>query len=67
MANRLMCNFLARRHIRRLFRGGTNPLDLYDDVDLMSRFHFHRADIIDQCDIIVDSIDYPLSKAVSHQ
>ena len=64
MANRLVFNFLVRRHIRRerIFRDRTNPLDLYDDVDLMSRFRFRRADILDLCDIIDDDIDHPLPR-----
>eukprot|EP00745_Piridium_sociabile_P032193 TRINITY_DN54078_c0_g1_i4.p1 TRINITY_DN54078_c0_g1~~TRINITY_DN54078_c0_g1_i4.p1 ORF type:complete len:286 (+),score=33.99 TRINITY_DN54078_c0_g1_i4:34-891(+) len=61
---RVVFRFLVNRHFRRerVFRDRTNPFDIYDDVDLFSRYRFRRADIIDLCDVIADDIDHPLPR-----
>lgn len=64
MANRVVYDLVLRRNLRRdrIFRDRTNPFDVYDDVDLYSRFRFRRADILDLCNVIEDDIDHPFQR-----
>jgi len=61
---RLIFSLVVRRNLRRerIFRDRQNPFDVYDDVDLYSRFRFRREDIIYLCDMIADDIDHPMPR-----
>ena len=46
----------------RVFRDHTNPIDVYDDVELYDRFRFRRNDILGIVDEIRDDIEYPATR-----
>ena len=48
MAWRLVHEHMQRRLVRRerIFRDRTHPLEVYDDVELVERYRFRRADIL---------------------
>ena len=60
MAALILRRHRQKRQIRRnrIFRDRTNPLDVYDDVELFTKFRFRRADILE--------ITHELKKHIQH-
>ena len=44
----------------RVFRYRTNPLEIYDDVELHAKFRFRRIHILLIVDEVWDAIEYPV-------
>ena len=55
---------LARKVFRRerVFRDRINPLERYDDRELIDRYRFRRVDILWLTELIGDDIDHPLPR-----
>ena len=46
----------------RVFRDRTNPLEIYDDIELHARFRFRRIHILSIVDEVWDAIEYPVTR-----
>ena len=59
-----MRRLASRRNLRRerVFRDRTNPLDIYDDEELFSKFRFRRVHILAMVDELGDDIEYPVAR-----
>ena len=42
----------------RVFRDQTNPLDMYDDIELFQRFRFPRREVLEMIDDSEDDVTY---------
>ena len=63
-----MAGFVVARRFRgnlqreRIFRDRPNPLEIYDDVELHSKFRFRRIHILSIVDEVRDAIEYPVTR-----
>ena len=63
-----MAGFVVARRFRgnlqreRIFRDRTNPLEIYDDVELHAKFRFRRIHILSILDDFRDAIEYPVTR-----
>lgn len=66
MAAALQILFL-RRHFRRerVFRDRTNPLDLYNDGEMIKRYRFPRATVFELIDLVSPMIQTPTRRSMS--
>ncbi|CAC5380115.1 HARBI1 [Mytilus coruscus] len=66
MAAALQILFM-RRHFRRerVFRDRTNPLELYNDEDMIKRYRFPRATVLELIDRVSPMIETPTRRSMS--
>ncbi|CAC5423000.1 unnamed protein product [Mytilus coruscus] len=66
MAAALQILFM-RRHFRRerVFRDRTNPLDLYNDEDMIKRYRFPRATVLELIGRVSPMIETPTRRSMS--
>ena len=64
MAWRLVHEEMQRRVVRRerIFRDRTHPLEVYDDVELVHRYRFRRADIFWLVDEFEGELEYDCAR-----
>ena len=64
MAWRLVHEEMQRRVVRRerIFRDRTQPLEVYDDVELVQRYRFRRADIFWLVDEFEGELEYDCAR-----
>ncbi|XP_062587984.1 putative nuclease HARBI1 [Saccostrea cucullata] len=57
----------VRRNLRRqrVFRDRQNPLDAYDDIDIIHRYRLDRMTIISIIDIVQDRLERPTKRSAS--
>lgn len=57
----------VRRYLRRqrIFRDRQNPLDVYDDLEIIQRYRLDRQSIISIIDLIKDRLERPTQRSVS--
>ena len=46
----------------RVFRDRTNPLEVYDDIELHSKFRFNRTEILAMVDEVRDDVEHPATR-----